>query len=360
MMQRVQTQIVLDVPTGYAAGERLDRYVTGFVLNATRAKVQRAIREGQVTVNGRKETKPSYTVSAGDEIVCTVMRPQPIRVDPEPIALDIVHEDDDVIVVNKPPGMVVHPAYGHRSGTLVNALLHHVGAPAIEADSDGDPDDHGEKSDADEEAIDGLSSMGSLRSGPEGFVRPGIVHRLDKDTSGLLVVAKHDVAHQRIAKQFLEQTIHRRYVALVWGHPPDKGTIDAPIGRSTKDRRIMAVTRRGKASRTHYVAIRRFAHCAELELRLETGRTHQIRVHLAHIGHRVLGDEAYGGREIRCGPDTRNRRAFFRNLFEDMPRQALHALQLEFVHPGSGELVHFESARPVDYSRAIERLEKDR
>lgn len=334
--ERVETEVRLLVPAGYVGGGRLDRYITGFVPNATRSKVQKAIRDGQVSVNGRVETKVSHTVVGGDEIVCVVWRPPPIRIEPEAIPLDIVHEDADVIVIDKAAGMVVHPAYGHRSGTLVNALLHHLGSPAIEAEADDDVD----------EEVDPA-------------IRPGIVHRLDKDTSGLLVVARNELAHVKLARQFEDRTIHRTYAALVWGNPPSEGVVDAPIGRSPRDRKLMAVVRKGKAARTHYRVLTRFAHAAMLELRLETGRTHQIRVHMASIGHHVLGDRAYGGDAIRSGPDTRVRRAFYRNLFEELPRQALHARRLEFVHPTSGENVAFESELPADFSRAIARLERD-
>jgi 23S rRNA pseudouridine1911/1915/1917 synthase len=366
MEERVATEIVLQVPPGYADAGRLDRYITGFVMNATRTKVQRAIREGNVRINGRVETKSSYSVAPGDVILCTVMRAPPIRIEPEAIPLDIVFEDDHVIVVNKPAGMVVHPAYGHRSGTLVNALLHHVGGTAIEAHSDEDGEDDGDEQDDDDSIIvgpdarddvGGLSSVGALS--PGGAVRPGIVHRLDKDTSGLMVVAKHDVAHVRLASQFEQRTIHRTYNAIAWGDLPDSGTIDAPIGRSSRDRKKMAVVKGGKPAVTHFKKMRRWKHASMLELNLETGRTHQIRVHLLHVGHAILGDTTYGGDEIRSGPDTRNRRAFFRNVFEGLPRQALHARRLEFVHPHSNEVVAYEVGLPDDFLGAMERLEKD-
>ena len=356
MEERIATQIELKVPSGYTDAGRLDRYITGFVMNATRAKVQRAIRDGNVQINGRVETKSSYSVSAGDVIVCTVMRAPPMRIEPEDIPLEIVFEDEDVIVVNKPSGMVVHPAYGHRSGTLVNALLHHVGGSAIEAESEGDEDEGLEEPADSDVEIDGLSSIGL---GTPGGVRPGIVHRLDKDTSGLMVVAKNDRAHVKLAKQFEHRTIHRTYHAIVWGHPGESGDVDAPIGRSSRDRKKMAVVRGGKPALTRYQTLRRWKHTAYLELRLETGRTHQIRVHMAHIGHAVVGDTTYGGDEIRCGPDTRNRRAFVRNLLHDLPRQALHARALEFLHPGTDTLVKFEVDLPADMLRAMERLEKD-
>lgn len=356
--ERVETEIVLTVPSGYSAGDRLDRYIAGFVQNATRTKVQQAIREGRVSVNAEPQKRPSYPVSAGDVIVCKVLRAPPIRIEPEDIAIDIVYEDDAVIVVNKPAGMVVHPAHGHRSGTLVNALLHHVGSPAMEG-APADDDDEGEDPEdaVDEAGIAGLSRGGS--PGPVGAVRPGIVHRLDKDTSGLMVVARDDVSHVRLARQFEQRTIHRTYLAVVWGNPPDAGEIDAPIGRSPRDRKKMAVVRGGKPALTRYEVVRRWPHAALVALKLETGRTHQIRVHMAHIGHPIMGDVTYGGAEIKSGPDTRHRRAFFRNVFERIPRQALHARDLEFVHPATGETVSFTSPLPDDLEWLIERLSAD-
>ncbi len=366
--ERVQTEIVLEVPGGYTDGGRLDVYITGFVLNATRSKVQRAVKEGHVRVNGRVESKPSYSVTAGDVITCTVWKQPPIRVEPEAIPLDIVHEDSRLIVVNKAAGMVVHPAYGHRSGTLVNALLHHVGSPGLDAsesdrgadarEEEGGIDDDG---DGDTDTPFGLSTLNRAADEERGHIRPGIVHRLDKDTSGLMVVAKDDAAHVFLARQFEVRTIHRTYEAILWGHLPESGEIDAPIGRSPRDRKKMAVVKKGgKEARTHYKTLRRWEHLTLVEFRLETGRTHQIRVHAAHLGHPVLGDTTYGGDEIKHGPDTRNRRAFFRNLFEVLARQALHARELEFVHPDTGELVRYTAATPPDMMHAIERLEKDR
>ncbi|MCB0720603.1 MAG: RluA family pseudouridine synthase [Bacteroidetes bacterium] len=353
---KIETEIVLEVPQGYREGERLDRYISGFVLNATRSKVQKAIRDGRVTVNSVVTEKVSYTVSPGDRIVCRVLKPPPIETLPEAIPLDIRYEDADVLVVNKPAGMVVHPAYGNRTGTLVNALLHYTGSELLAPNSLVDEDDM----DGDEEpdgSAAGLSNLGLVA--PGDVVRPGIVHRLDKDTSGLLVVAKHDVAHARLAAQFADRTISRKYVAIVWGSPKDdEGVVDEPIGRSPRDRKKMAVLSEpaGKRAVTHFTVATRMAHTAVLHLWLETGRTHQIRVHLQRIGHPIFGDKTYGGDTIRSGPETRSRSAFMRNLFAELPRQALHAAQLRFLHPMSGKGIEIEAPVPEDMAFVLHRL----
>ena len=226
------TIITFDVPPVYGEAERLDVYLTGKIQNATRAKTQKGIKEGQVEVNGRVITKPSSVVQPGDSIVCSLMKAPRVEVLPEAIDLDIKYEDDDVIVINKPAGMVVHPAYGHRTGTLVHALLYHVGGSSITVEEDQ----------SDSENEEGDSGLSTLNASPrfEGDValRPGIVHRLDKDTSGLIVAAKNDVAHVALSRQFMERTTRRRYEAIVWGVPEEEsGTIDAEFARDQRDRR---------------------------------------------------------------------------------------------------------------------------
>ena len=346
------TEKIFDVPVDYAADDRVDVYVTDRLPKASRTKVQRSIKAGDVMVNGAP-TKKSYPVEPGDVISVTLTPPPPIGAEPEDLPLDVVYEDADLLVVNKAAGMVVHPAYGHRSGTLVNALLYHVGGAAIEIE--GAPED--EVLDDDEV---GLSMAGALpaRAG-DPAVRPGIVHRLDKDTSGLLVVAKHDVAHRRLAAQFAERTTRRQYLALVWGVPqPPSGTVEGNIGRDPRNRKRMAVVPagQGKEAATHYELLDRHAHTALLGFRLETGRTHQIRVHAQHLGHPVLGDLTYGGQTIRNGPNTKSRRAFFENLFLAMPRQALHAHTLGFAHPATGEAMDFTAPLPADMQHVLTRL----
>ena len=354
-----ETTIEIDVPEGYGAGQRLDVYLAEKLPNATRSKVQRGIRDGRVTVNGAVQTKVSTPIAAGDRIECRLQRPPPIEARPEPIPLDVVYEDDDLLVVNKAAGMVVHPAYGNRTGTLVNALLHHVGGEAISFE-DEEPDDEDPSAGSEQDV--GLSTATAAPAyAGDVTVRPGIVHRLDKDTSGLLVVAKHDAAHARLARQFMERTIHRRYLALVWGVPdPERGTAETFLGRDPRDRRRMAVVpeERGKHALTHYALVEPMQHTALVRFRLETGRTHQIRVHAQHLGHPVLGDATYGGTAVRYGPDTGKRRAFFRNLFDAMPRQALHAATLGFVHPVTGEAVHLEAPLPDDMQHVLDRLRR--
>lgn len=349
--EKQETLVEIEVPPGYRAAERLDVYLTEKLANATRTKVQRGIREGRVAVNGEVQAKPSAPVQAGDRIAVRLLRPPPIEARPEAIPLDIVYEDDVLLVVDKPAGLVVHPAHGHRTGTLVNALLHHVGGGTVSFEDD------------DEEAEDedlGLSTVSAMpRHEDDVTVRPGIVHRLDKDTSGLLVVAKTDAAHAALAAQFERRTVERRYLALVWGVPePPAGRIEAALGRDVRDRRRMAVVppERGRHALTHYETAEALAHTALVRFRLETGRTHQIRVHARHLGHPVLGDATYGGERIRSGPDTASRRQFFRNLFAAMPRQALHAHTLGFTHPATGEAMAFEAPLPADIQHVLDRL----
>lgn len=350
-VENIESVITLKVPSGYRDLARLDVYLTAFIQNATRAKVQRSIREGQVSVNRREVIKVSHKVQAGDFIECRVMRPPPLEIVPEDLPLDIIFEDEDLVVVNKAAGMVVHPAYGHRSGTLVNAMLYHVGASVLSVEADK----------GDFEFADlGLSNV-NLAPPHKGMpvIRPGIVHRLDKDTSGLLVVAKNDVAHAKLARQFEKHTIRRRYQAIVWGLPdPPEGTVQTYLGRDPRNRKHMAVVaeKQGKWAVTHYRTLSNFTHTSLLEFRLETGRTHQIRVHAKHLHHPIVGDPSYDGQRISYGPDTDRRRAFFKNLFKVLPRQALHARELGFVHPRTEETLHFEAEIPADMTYVVDRL----
>jgi 23S rRNA pseudouridine1911/1915/1917 synthase len=313
------------VPAGKKR-ERLDTFLVNHVENATRNKVQRAIREGSVLVNGRA-VRPSHPVSPGEVIHVTLPKPPPQEARPEEIPLDIRYEDDDVIVVNKPAGMVTHPAYGNHTGTLVNALLHHCGR---------------------------LSSMHEP-------TRPGIVHRLDKETSGLMVVAKNDHAHAFLARQFARRTIHRQYQAIVWGRfTAEEGLIEADLGRSKSDRKKMAVVDGGKPAATEYQVLRRFVYLTLVALKLRTGRTHQIRVHLAHVHHPVFGDPTYNGRHIVAGPGTAAQRQEVQKLLKLIDRQALHAKTIGFVHPVSGTLLSFDSDLPQDMQRVLDTLSEDR
>lgn len=351
-----ETKIILEVPAGYREGERLDVYVTGFIQNATRAKVQKGIKEGRVLVNGEPALKPSTVVQAGDVLQCTLLRPPPLEIVPEPMDLDIIHEDDVLLVVNKPAGVVVHPAYGHRSGTLLHGLLHHLGSGTFSV-TEGDEDDD---ITVDEDESLSLSTVNAApRYDGDVALRPGIVHRLDKDTSGLLVIAKNDVAHAHLAAQFAERTIRRHYEALVWGHPDrEGGTADTWLARDPRDRRRMAVSREGhgKHAITHFDVLEYFVDTTLVAFRLETGRTHQIRVHAEHMGHHVFGDKTYGGDRIQHGRTDGTRKVFYQNLFKLLPRQALHAASIGFRHPSTGQEVYFEAPQPPDMTAVVERV----
>ncbi|MFO7262824.1 MAG: pseudouridine synthase [Bacillaceae bacterium G1] len=292
------------------AGERLDKFLANQLGDVSRSKVQQWIKDGRVTVNERP-VKASYRLGVDDVVQVEVPEAVPLQVVPEPLPLSIVYEDADLLVIDKPRGMVVHPAPGHETGTLVNGLLYHC----------------------------------RDLSGINGVLRPGIVHRIDKDTSGLLMVAKHDAAHVHLAKQLAEHTVEREYVAIVHGKvSADRGTIDAPIGRDPTDRQRMAVVEKGgKRAVTHFVVEQRFANYTLLRLRLETGRTHQIRVHMKYIGHPVAGDPKYGPR--RTLP---------------IAGQALHAAVLGFVHPRTHQWMRFEAPLPEDMRTLLRRLTAER
>ncbi|MBO6575580.1 MAG: RluA family pseudouridine synthase [Rhodothermales bacterium] len=351
--ERIDTEVTLEVPPGYREEGRLDLYVTRFLQNVSRSKAQKGIKEGRVTVNGKVIKKVSHPVQPGDRIVCTLLKPPPLEIVPEAIPLDVPFEDEHLLVVNKPPGMVVHPAFGHRTGTLVHALLHHLGAGTVsfeEEEEEPETDDVG---------------LSMMNAGPrfdgDAALRPGIVHRLDKDTSGLLVVAKNEGVHAALAKQFEQRTTRRRYKALVWGTPdPEEGRIEGALARHPRDRKKMAVVRedRGKFAATNYRVEERFQYVSLVSFVLETGRTHQIRVHAKSLGHPVLGDGTYGGAGVARGPDTARRRAYYRNLYDLLPRQALHAETLGFRHPVSREEMDLQSPIPADMAAAMEKLRK--
>lgn len=303
------TEKTFVVPQG-AECERIDKYISLVCEEMTRSYVQRLIEEGRVVCNGKK-VRTCLKVNPMDEITVTLPPPQELEVEPEDIPLDIVFEDEELMVINKPKGMVVHPANGNESGTLVNAVLFHA--------------------------------KGKL-SGINGVIRPGIVHRLDKDTSGLIVVAKTNEAHLSLAEQIKEKTCRRVYVCLVRGNlREDEGRVDAPIGRHATHRKKMCVTQKNSRSAvTHYRVLERFGDYTFVECRLETGRTHQIRVHMQHIGHPVIGDEVYSGGKNPFGLHT----------------QALHAVQIGFVHPTSGEEMNFSCPIPDYMETILERLRK--
>lgn len=285
---------------------RIDKVLGHFLSDVSRSQLQKWIEDGHVTVNGQF-VKTKYKLQVGDMVRIIPEEPQTIDLEPENIPLDIVYEDDDVIVVNKPAGMVVHPAPGHPSHTLVNALLYHSPLSTI-----------------------------------NGKFRPGIVHRIDKDTSGLLMVAKNDLAHRSLAAQLKSKTNQRGYVALVHGViKEEQGTIDAPLGRSKKDRKKQAVVLDGRHAVTHFKVLKRYQHYTLVKCRLETGRTHQIRVHMAYIGHPLAGDPLYGPRKTLAGPG-----------------QYLHAGLLGFRHPRSGQEMTFTAPLPDYFTKMLEHLDK--
>jgi 23S rRNA pseudouridine1911/1915/1917 synthase len=305
---------------------RVDKFLMNFIENATRNKVQQAAKDGNIYVNG-VAVKQNYKVKAGDEVkVLLAYPPYENLLTPENIPLDIVYEDDSLLVVNKPAGMVVHPGHGNYSGTLINALIYH---------------------------FDNLPNNSSDR--------PGLVHRIDKDTSGLLVIAKTETAMSFLTNQFFHKTSKREYIALVWGNvDEDEGTIEGNIGRNPKNRLQNMVyldddAELGKPAVTHYKVIERLGYVTLISCQLETGRTHQIRVHLKHIGHTLFNDERYGGDKILKGTTFTKYKQFVDNCFKILPRQALHAKTLAFEHPVTKKWMEFDSEIPTDISECVER-----
>lgn len=303
-----------------ASGERIDLFLSKEDLGLSRAYIQKLISDHNILVNNRP-TKSSYKIKGGEKIDIEVPPLERPSLEPEDIPLDIVYEDSDLLVVNKKAGMVVHPAAGNYSHTLVNALLFHC----------------------------------KNLSGINGVLRPGIVHRLDKGTSGLLVVAKNDVAHLSLAGQIKNRTLLRQYVAITWGHmSSEEGIVEAPIGRAVKDRKRMTVVHiKGRESKTQFRILERFDLCDLLSIRLQTGRTHQIRVHLSYLNHPVLGDPEYGGRQKWLKGIYDQNRPFAQKLLSIIDRQALHAQKIGFVHPRTKEYQKFDSPLPEDIENVI-------
>jgi 23S rRNA pseudouridine1911/1915/1917 synthase len=304
---------------------RIDKFLMNRVENASRNRIQNAIELGNVLVND-KTVKTSYKVKPFD--VVSVVLPHPPRdteVYPENIPLNIVYEDDDVLVVNKPAGLVVHPGYNNYTGTLVNGLVFHFQQLPTLPGNDG---------------------------------RPGLVHRIDKDTSGLLLISKNERSMTWLAKQFFDHTITRKYIALVWGDLQEDGTVTGYIGRSVNDRRVMSIyddPEKGKWSVTHYRVLERMGYVTLIECQLETGRTHQIRAHMKHIGHPLFSDAIYGGNKILKGTVFSKYKQFVENCFELMPRQALHAQTLGFLHPTLKKQLQFEAPLPPDFETVLDK-----
>ncbi|TAH34782.1 MAG: RluA family pseudouridine synthase [Alphaproteobacteria bacterium] len=302
---------------------RLDKFLSQKLADLSRARIQALIKENQVRGNGKIISDPAHKVKSGQTYTITIPEIRDVPIAAQSIPLDIVYEDKDILVLNKPPGLVVHPAAGNPDHTLVNALLAHCG--------------------------DSLSGIG-------GEKRPGIVHRIDKDTSGILVIAKHDIAHQNLSKQFADHSIERTYQAFVWGIPnPGKGSISGNIGRSPQNRKKMAVVKSGgKRAATHYRTVKNFSGIVSLvECNLETGRTHQIRVHMTHIGHPLIGDQTYGRARKIKGLEKD-----ITDYLYHYPRQALHAATLGFHHPVNGKFMQFKADLPKDLEILAEKLSK--
>lgn len=304
---------------------RIDKFLSYRIENTSRTRIQNAANAGNILVNDNP-VKPNYRVKPGDIVqIVLPMPPREIELIPEDIPLNIVYEDDDVVVVNKEPGMVVHPAYGNYTGTLVNALMWH---------------------------------FKDLPMFQTGELRPGLVHRIDKNTSGILVIAKNEFSLNRLSKQFYDRTTDRKYIALVWGTPePRVGTITGNVGRNIRDRKVMQVfpDSQGKTAVTHYKVLEDLGYISIVECKLETGRTHQIRVHFSHIKHPLFNDEEYGGDRILKGTTFARYQQFVRNCFKILPRQALHAKSLAFDHPVSGKRLSFDSVLPSDMEQVIEK-----
>lgn len=305
---------------------RVDKFLSNRIDKASRSRIQAAADAGNILVND-KPVKSNYKVKPGDVVVIVMDYPKrELQIIPEDIPFDIVYEDEDLLVVNKAPGMVVHPGHGNYSGTLVNALAWHFRDLPLFAGGD---------------------------------TRPGLVHRIDKDTSGLLVIAKTETAKNNLALQFFEKTSYRRYVALVWGNLREEtGTITGNIGRSVSNRQVFTVYpdgEHGKPAVTHYKVIERLGYVNLIECQLETGRTHQIRVHMKYIGHPLFNDATYGGDQILRGTTFSKYRQFIHNCFQILPRQALHAKSLGFTHPSSGKTMLFDSDLPDDMKNVIDK-----
>ena len=296
-------------PNKEDAGTRVDAWLAGNLEELTRSAAARLLEEGKVTCGGKALAK-NYKVTGTETLEIVLPDPEPVDVVPQDIPLDVVYEDQDVIVVNKPKGLVVHPAPGHPDGTLVNALMYHCG--------------------------DSLSGIG-------GELRPGIVHRIDRDTSGLIIAAKNDFAHQGLAAQLQDHTLARVYECIVVGNlRADSGTVDAPIGRHPADRKKQAVVANGRSAVTHWTVLERYQGFTHVQCRLETGRTHQIRVHMAHINHPILGDTVYGNKKPVNG----------------LQGQCLHAVGLRFIHPRTGEAVELRCSLPEEFENQLRKLRK--
>lgn len=318
---------------------RVDKFVTNLIGQMSRSKLQTAAKSGYVRVNG-EPVKPNFKVKSDD--VVTVEFPKPVRIFkliPEQMDLEILHEDPEVLVLVKPAGMVVHPGNGNYTGTLVHGVAWHLMQQHVELPPD-------------------TSTPLKREDDVESIPRPGLIHRLDKDTTGVMVLGKTEQAMAHLSLQFFERTVERRYLALVWGDLDEDGTIEGHIGRNHRDRRVQTVFpdgHEGKHAVTHYSVLERLGPVTLVECKLETGRTHQIRVHMQHMGHPLFGDVQYGGNRPVKGVLGGKYRSFLHNCFEILPRQALHARSLVFTHPESGDRMAFETPLPEDFEQILDR-----
>ena len=318
--------IIPEITLQVTTSDRLDRWLSENITDLSRSRVQKLIENGNVLLNSQVCNSKKAKVVSGDRIEVTIPEPEKLDLTPENIFLDILYEDEHLVIVNKPAGMVVHPGHGNYSGTLINALVHH---------------------------FDNLPNNSSER--------PGLVHRIDKDTSGLLVVAKTDQAMAHLSNQFFHKTSERKYIALVWGNvEEDQGTIEGNIGRHPKNRLQNMVfegddSEKGKPAITHFRVLERLGYVTLVECQLETGRTHQIRVHMKHIGHTLFNDERYGGERILKGTSFTKYKQFVDNCFKVLPRQALHAKTLGFEHPVTKKWMSFDSEVPQDIQDCVAR-----
>ncbi len=315
---------------------RIDKFIIIRIPNTTRTKIQNSCEAGSVLVNG-KSVKSNYRIKPFDEIsIVLSVPPRDVEVVPENIPIDIVYEDEYIVLVNKKPGMVVHPGYGNYRGTLVNALAYR---------------------------FQNLPKSKTKLNNDVYMDRPGLVHRIDKNTSGIVIIAKTEMAMIKLAKEFFDRTMHRRYIAIVWGDlKDDKGTIIGNVGRNLKNRKVMDVfptdSELGKHAVTHYTVLERFGYITFIECKLETGRTHQIRVHFKSIGHPLFNDNEYGGDIILKGINTAKYKQFINNCFELLPRHALHAKELGITHPNTGEKLFFDSEVPTDMQAVLNKWRK--
>jgi len=338
---KIEAVFEFKITKGQSA-DRIDIFLTRTMAGATRNKVQMAIEAGNCIVNGKVITKASKKIQPGDMVICKVLTAPPIELIPENIPIDVVFEDEYLLVVNKPAGMCVHPGVGNRYGTLINALLFHLGhRDSIIVHSEDDDDEY----DFDEAGLFASDE-----------VRPGLVHRIDKDTSGLLVVAKDRFTHNELSKQFAEKTTQREYNALVWGKFKEhEGEIIGNIDRSTRDRKMFVVSEiTGKYAKTDYFVIEEFSYTSLLKFKLHTGRTHQIRVHTSHLHRPIFGDALYGGDKVVFGGEEPKFRKIALRCLDGLNRQLLHAKTLGFIHPHKKEFMQFDSIIPIEFSNVLD------